>query len=150
MAWKGSGDNHIWYSFFEPNSGWRPQEVVPHVGGSGQTLKNYNGKAYMTWKGSGDNHIWYSYYTDQTGWVPQEPAINGRTCFDTISLRFSLSLRENCSWRGLDKTEMVQFITVHTLNRQNGILHKRYPRTMDTSVLHFQDNRKCLVLSSLN
>jgi hypothetical protein len=34
MAWKGSGDNHIWYSFFEPNSGWRPQEVVPHVGGS--------------------------------------------------------------------------------------------------------------------
>jgi len=107
-------------------------------------------RVLMAWKGSGDNHIWYSYYTDQTGWVPQEPAINGRTYFDTISLRFSLSLRENCSWRGLDKTEMVQFITVHTLNRQNGILHKRYPRTMDTSVLHFQDNRKCLVLSSLN
>ena len=26
MAWKGSGDNHIWYSYYTDQTGWIPQE----------------------------------------------------------------------------------------------------------------------------
>jgi hypothetical protein len=26
MAWKGSGDNHIWYSYYTDQTSWVPQE----------------------------------------------------------------------------------------------------------------------------
>ncbi|WP_375758700.1 M12 family metallopeptidase [Corallococcus exercitus] len=71
LAWKGSGDQHIWWSSFD-GANWSGQQQVPGVGTTdGPALAVFQNRLYMAWKGSGDQHIWWSSF-DGANWSGQQ------------------------------------------------------------------------------
>jgi hypothetical protein len=70
MAYRSSGDDHIWYNYFDGHS-WLDQDRPITQHGHTRTsaspaLAVYNGLLYMAYKSSGDDDIWYNVFNGQS------------------------------------------------------------------------------------
>jgi hypothetical protein len=78
MAWKGDGEEHIWWSASTDGVHWpAKQQVLFHNGGNpgssvGPALADYGGVLFMAWKGAGsDQRIWWSVLGGDRRWSQQ-------------------------------------------------------------------------------
>jgi hypothetical protein len=78
MAYKSSGDDHLWYNYFDGHN-WLDQDIQITKDGhtktsAGPALAVYNGLLYMAYKSSGDDDIWYNVF-DGHNWQGQDEKI---------------------------------------------------------------------------
>jgi hypothetical protein len=69
-AWKGAGDDGIWYATMDisdvnKDNNFGPQTKIDGVGTKvGPTMCLYKGVLYLFWTGSGDTNCWYTWWND--------------------------------------------------------------------------------------
>jgi hypothetical protein len=97
LAWKGSSDQHIWWSHFD-GSNWSTQQQVPNVGTTNApALAQFQNQLYLAWKGSSDQHIWWSRF-DGANWSAQQQVPNVGTSNAPALAQFQNQLY--VAWQG--------------------------------------------------
>jgi len=104
MVWRGIDDDRgIYWSQFDGNTSWSPQQKVPGIGTDSITTKDprsipivaarpglaaYNGLLYMAWRGIGDDQNIYWTTFDGKRWnpAPQQHRLGDRGTFASPAL----------------------------------------------------------------